>query len=365
MIVRFILMLGILGLVFGGIFVLKKQQFEEMAAQQGPQPPAVIAAAEVRTDDWRPHLNAVGSLVAVQGIFVTNEAAGKVRAIYFRSGEEVSQGDVLLELDDSVDQANLEGALAGRRLAEVRFNRLRDLLEKNAVSQADYDEARANLDNAEAQVSSQRELLQQKQIRAPFSGRLGIRQVDVGEYLSPGSPIVPLESLNPIYVDYSLPEKDLNRISVGQELTVTVKAWPDRVFRGEISAINPGIDPETRNVRIRGTLQNPEQLLRPGMFAQVNTLLPLRENVPTLPRTAITYATYGQSVFLIREEGDGLVVESRQVVTGDVRDGRVEIVSGLEVGDRVVSAGQNKLRNGQPVRIDNSIELDRMQVIQE
>lgn len=365
MIVRFILMLAALGLVFGGIFVLKKQQFEEMAAQRGPEPPATIAATEVRTEDWRPRLNSVGSLVAVQGISVTNEVAGQVRSIHFQSGEEVSQGDILLELDDSVDQADLEGALAGRRLAEIRFNRLRNLLEKNAVSQADYDEARANLDNAEATVSSQREFIRKKRIRVPFSGRLGIRQVDVGEYLSPGSPIVPLESLDPIYVDFSLPEKDLNLISVGQELTVTVKAWPDRVFRGEISAINPGIDPQTRSVRIRGTLQNPEQVLRPGMFAQVNTLLPLRENVPTLPRTAITYATYGQSVFLIKEEGGGLVVERRQIRTGDVRDGRVEIVSGLEAGDRVVSAGQNKLRNGRSVRIDNSIELDRSQVLQE
>lgn len=365
MIVRFILMLAVLGLVFGGIFVLKKQQFEEMEEQRGPQPLATIAATEVRTQDWRPHLNAVGSLVAIQGIAVTNEVGGQVRAIHFESGEAVKEGDVLLELDDSVDQADLEGALAGRRLAETRFNRLRDLLERNAVSQADFDEARANLDNAEARVSSQRKLLQKKRIRAPFSGRLGIRQVDIGEYLSPGSPIVPLESLDPIYVDYSLPEKDLNRVSVGQELTIAVKAWPDRVFRGQISAINPGIDPQTRNVRIRGTLQNPQQLLRPGMFAQVNTMLPLREDVLTLPRTAITYATYGDSVFLIREENDGLVVESRQVITGDVRDGRVEIVSGLEAGDQVVSVGQNKLRNGQSVRIDNSVELERMQVIQE
>jgi len=365
MIVRFILMLTALGLVFGGIFVLKKQQIEETETQQGSEPPATIAATEVQMENWRPRLNSVGSLVAIQGISVTNEVAGKVRSIHFRSGQAVNEGDVLLELDDSVDQADLEGALAGRRLAEVRFNRLRNLLEKNAVSQSDYDEARANLDNAEAQVQSQRELLQKKQIRAPFSGRLGIRQVDVGEFLSPGSSIVPLESLNPIYVDYSLPEKDLDRISTGQELTVTVKAWPDQVFRGKSSAINRGIDPETRNVRIRGTLQNPELRLRPGMFAQVKTLLPVREDVLTLPRTAVTYATYGQSVFLIKEEGGGLVAERRQVITGDVRSGRVEIVSGLELGDSVVSAGQNKLRNGQPVRVDNSVELDRLQGLRE
>lgn len=364
MIVRFILMLAVLGLVFGGIFVLKQKQFEEMAAQQGPPPPATIAATEVHTEEWRPHLNAVGSLVAVQGISVTNEVAGQVRAIRFQSGQEVKQGDVLLELDDSVDQADLEGALAQRRLAEVRFNRARDLLARNAVSQADFDEARANLDNAQALVSSRRKLLEKKQIRAPFAGQLGIRQVDVGEYLSPGSPIVPLESLDPIYLDYSLPEKELSRISVGQELTLTVKAYPDQVFRGEISAINAGIDPQTRSIRIRATLPNPELILRPGMFAQVNTLLPLREAIPTLPRSAVTFSTYGESVFRIKEEeGGGLMVERQQVVTGDVRDGRVEIVSGLEVGDRVVRAGQNKLRNGQPVRIDNSIELERMQDI--
>ncbi len=365
MILRFILMLAVLGLVFGGIFSWKQQQWEQMAAQRGEPQPATIAAARVRTDNWQPRLHAVGSLVATQGIDVTNEVPGQVEAIHFSSGQQVEQGDLLLELDDSVDRADLQGAMAQRRLAEVRFNRVRDLLKRDAVSQADYDEARANLDNAIARVTSQRELLQKKQIRAPFSGRLGIRQVDVGEYLAPGSPIVPLQALDPIYVDYSLPERELSQISAGQALTVIVKAWPDRVFRGEITAINPGIDPETRNVRLRGSIDNPDRLLRPGMFAEVDTLLPVRRSVLTLPRTAITYATYGESVFLIEEKNGGLVVNRRQINTGEVRNGRVEIISGLEVDDRVVSAGQVKLRNGQRVRIDNSVELDESAVLEE
>lgn len=357
MIVRFILMLTILGLVFGGIFSWKQQQMEQMAAMRGQQPPATVAAARVHEESWRPHFSSVGSLVASEGVSVTNEVAGQVRKIHFKSGQQVEEGDLLLELDDSVDRAELAGALAEQRLAEIRFNRARDLLERNAVSKADYDEARANLDNAKARVQSRRELVAKKKIRAPFSGRLGIRQVDVGQFLSPGSAIVPLQALDPIYVDYSLPEQHLNRLHPGQELTLSVKAWPDRVFHGEISAINPGIDPQTRNVRIRGTLDNPEQQLRPGMFAEVQTLLPVRKDVLTLPRTAITYATYGESVFLIQEQDGGLVVNRRQVTVGETRDGRVEIVSGLEAGDRVVSAGQVKLRNGQPVVIDNSVEL--------
>lgn len=362
MILRFILMLAVLGLVFGGIYTWKQQQWEQMSAQKGPPPPATIATAEVKKENWRPRLHAVGSLVSIHGIQVTNEVAGKVQAIHFKSGQEVEQGDVLLELDDSVDQADLEGALAQRRLAEVRFNRARDLLERNAVSQADYDEARANLDNATATVSSRRKFLEKKTILAPFSGRLGIRRVDVGEYLAPGSAIVPLQALDPIYVDYALPERELDQLSVGQSLTVTVKAYPERVFQGEISAINPGIDPQTRNIRIRGTLDNPDHHLRPGMFAEVDTLLPMREEVLTLSRTAVTYATYGESVFIINEKDDGLVVNRRQVKVGEVRDNRVAILDGLQAGDRVVSAGQVKLRNGQAVRIDNSVDIDRKTV---
>ena len=358
MIKRFIIMLVALGLVFGGIFGWKLHQLQQFVAHSPKPPPATIADTEVKAESWTPYLYSVGSLVATQGIAVTNEVPGQVKSINFQSGQQVKEGEVLLELDDSVDRAQLDGARAEQRLAEIRFGRARDLLQKKAISKADYDEARANLDNAKAQVTSQLELVRKKQIKAPFSGLLGIRQVDVGEYLSPGSPIVPLQALDPVYVDYSLPEQQLGQLSVGQTLTLSVKSYPGRVFQGRITAINPGIDPATRNVRIRGTLDNPDHALRPGMFAEVQTHLPMREGILTVPRTAITYAPYGDSVFVIPDHNGGLVVERVQVQTGEVRGDRVEITKGLKVGQRIVRAGQVKLRNGQAVRIDNSVKID-------
>lgn len=358
MIKRFIIMLAAVALLFGGIFGLKWWQFKQYAAHPFTPPPATVASTTVQTETWTPYLSSVGSMVAIQGIEVTNEVAGQVKAIHFKSGQQVKEGDLLLELDDSVDRAKLDGARAEQRLAEVRFRRANDLLKKKAVSKADYDEAAANLDNAKAQVHSQLEVVHKKQIRAPFSGLLGIRRVDIGEYLSPGSSIVPLQSLDPIYVDYSLPEQRLGQLSVGQVLTIKVKSFPGRDFQGHITAINPGIDPGTRNVRIRGILDNPDHSLRPGMFAEVRTMLPERQGILTVPRTAITYAPYGDSVFVINEKNGKKVVNRVQVQTGAIRGERVEIVKGLKAGQEVVKAGQLKLRNGQAVQIDNSIKLD-------
>lgn len=358
MIKRFIFMLVALGLVFGGIFGWKFYQLQQYLAHAPKPQPATVAVTDVKTESWTPYLYSVGSLVATQGIAVTNEVSGQVKTIHFHSGQQVKEGELLLELDDSVDRAQLDGARAEQRLAEIRFGRVRDLLQKKAVSKADYDEAVANLDNAKAQVRSRFELMRKKQIKAPFAGLLGIRQVDLGEYLSPGSPIVPLQALDPIYVDYSLPEQQLDRLSVGQTLTLSVKSYTGRVFKGHISAINPGIEPTTRNVRVRGTLDNPDHALRPGMFAEVQTHLPVRKGILTVPRMAITYAPYGDSVFVVQDHNGGLVVKRVQVQTGDVRGDRVEITRGVEAGQRVVTAGQLKLRNGQPVVIDNSVKVD-------
>lgn len=359
MIKRFIIVLAALALVFGGIFYWKMQQWAAMSASMsGGPPPPTVATTDVQRESWTPYLYSVGSMVATQGVDVTNEVAGQVEKIEFQSGQEVEKGDVLLQLDASVDRAQLQGARAEQRLAEIRFRRASDLIKRKAVSQADYDEAAANLDAAKAKVTSQLEIVNKKQIRAPFSGILGIRRVDVGEYLSPGSAIVPLQDLDPIYVDYSLPEQQLGRISVGQTVTIGIKSRPGEEFQGRISAINPGIDPGTRNVRIRATLDNPDHVLRPGMFAEVRTHLPERQGILTVPRTAITYAPYGDSVFVVEDKNGSKIVRRVQVETGDVREGQVEIRSGLEAGQAVVRAGQLKLRNGQTVQIDNSVKLD-------
>lgn len=358
MIMRLILVLLALAAVFGGIFYWKQRQEAAIAEQAGPPPPATVASATVEAETWQRRLSAVGSLVATQGIYVTNELPGLVEAIEFRSGEAVEPGDVLVRLDAGVDRAELNGLLADRRLAELQFERAKKLYERGNTAKANLDEARARLERVKADVAAKRATIRKKTIRAPFAGRLGIRQVDIGQYVDAGAEMVLLQRLDPIYVDFSLPEQHFARIAEDQSVEVRVRPHPGEIFVGRVTAVNPGVSRETRNFRVRGRLANPELRLRPGMFAEVRVLLDDDARVRTLPRTAITYNPYGDSVFVIREvDGGGLVVERRQVATGEVRDGRVAITEGLETGARVVAAGQVKLRNGQPVRIDNSVEL--------
>jgi membrane fusion protein (multidrug efflux system) len=356
---RMVLVVLVLGLLLGAMFGWKFYQAQKTAALASmPPPPATVAAAEVQTETWQPYLEAVGSLVAIQGIQVTTEVAGKVSRIHFESGQPVEAGTLLLELDDSVDQAELEGIIAERRLAQLQYKRRDELLESKTISRSDVDEARLRLENAIAQLAAKQAVIAKKRITAPFSGWLGIRQVDLGEYLQPGAAIVPLDSLDPIYADFSLPEQHLDQLSIGQPVEITVQAFPGESFDGRISSMDPGIDPGSRSLRLRATLANPDGRLRPGMFAGVSTLLPQRPAVLTLPQTAITYNPYGDSVFVIQQGESGASVQRRQVETGGVRNGRVEIVQGLEAGERVVSAGQVKLRNGQSVVVDNSIALE-------
>jgi membrane fusion protein, multidrug efflux system len=354
MILRLFVVLLFLGALLGGIFGWKQIQQQQQAAMQGPPPPPVVGSARVEAETWGPRLQAVGSLVAIQGIEVANEVPGLVREIKFESGQMVKAGDVLVQIDDAVDQADLLGLLALRDLAQIKVKRLQALLKDRSTSQSDYDEAKATLDGAEAGVAAKRATIAKKRIVAPFAGRLGIRKVNLGDYLPAGTHIVALNTLDPVYVDYSLPERELTKVEVGQAVVVTVAAYPGREFRGHISALDSGVDVKTRNVRVRATLPNADQALRPGMFAEVATLLPAREGVLTLPRTAITFAPYGSSVFVIEEKDGVPQVQRRPVTTAGAQGGRVEIASGLVLGDRVVVAGQVKLRNGQSVKIDDS-----------
>jgi membrane fusion protein (multidrug efflux system) len=356
---RLILVLLLLTAMFGGIFGWKYFSGQKMAAMMAkPPPPATIASAEVKLETWQPYLHAVGSVEATQGVSVTTEVPGQVRKILAESGQHVEVGDVILQLDDSVDQAELEGLIAQHTLGKLQFERARKLLKDRSVSRSEYDQSRAQMDSAAATVTSKRALIGKKAIRAPFSGQLGIVEVNLGEYLSPGATIVPLQALDPVFVDYTLPERHFARVKVGQPVKVEVQAYPGRTFEGAISAINPGIESGTRSLRLRATLDNPDHLLRHGMFTEVRTVLPARDGILTLPRTAITYNPYGESVFLIQDKDGAQIVQRRPVKTGEVRAGRVEIVEGLQAGQQVVSAGQNKLRNGQAVSIDNSIKLD-------
>jgi len=279
---------------------------------------------------------------------------GVIENIGFESGDTVSKGDVLVRLDAAIDEAALRTRRAEAQLAEQEFKRVSDLLPKRAVSQSQYDEAKANFDAARARVNEAEAQLNKKVIRAPFDGKLGIRMVDQGQYIATGTPIVEINMLNPIYVDYTLSEKFLPDVDQGYPVSVTVAAVPDQSFEGEVSAINTSVNPETRTVRIRATLDNEENLLRPGMFATIQTGQPRDNEVVTLPRTAISYNTYGNFVYVVEENDNGeLIVSRRTVTTGEVRDGRSAVLSGLEEGETVVAKGLLRLRAGQRVEIQD------------
>jgi len=347
-------------IVLGGIFgyqwlvAYKTQQFFD---SQGA-PVESVTAMTADTDTWQPSIRAVGSLEAVRGVDITAEITGKIIAIEVEDGAEVENGQVVARLDDATLRAELRGARAGANLAEIQRDRQRRLRERQAVSQADYDQAANQLEEALARVDEVQAQLDQKTIEAPFAGRIGIIEVDVGQYLNPGDPVVTLQTLDPISVDFTVPQQELSRIEIGQPVVARTDAYSE-AFRGRIVAISPKVNQQTRNVAVRGRLSNPQGLLRPGMFVDVAVQLPQEENVITLPQTAITYNPYGDSVFLINETrtdaGDTeLVVERKFIKAGATRGDQVQILEGVSVGDRVVTSGQLKLRNGSRVTIEES-----------
>jgi membrane fusion protein, multidrug efflux system len=366
MFLRLLLVFLILAALVGALAYMKFEQVTAQIAQfSQPMPPSTVSEVRVGSARWQPQLDAIGNVRAVQGVMVNNEVAGQVNAINFESGDRVSKGQALVQLDTTVDEADLAGLQASLQLAEIKLERNTKLLRDRAVSQGDFDETSAEVSRSRAAVAAKRALIEKKTIRAPFDGVLGIRQVDLGQYLSEGSSIVALEALDPVFVDYRLPERNLAKLAVGQPVQVRVAAYPERVFTGRVQAISPAVDQGTRNVQLRAELPNRDDLLRPGMFAKVATLMPQRDAVLTLPRRAVSFNTYGDSVFVIEEQpagageaaaadtgqGTKLVVNRRQITTGDVRGDLVEVRAGLAEGDRVVLAGHQKLRNGVEVQI--------------
>ncbi|WP_152205398.1 efflux RND transporter periplasmic adaptor subunit [Marinobacter changyiensis] len=350
---RFLIVILFLGVVLGGIFGYKFYQFGQMQEQfSQPQPPAVISAVKAEIASWRPAVKAVGSIVAVNGIEVANEVPGVIEEINFDSGDTVQSGDVLIRLNSAIDEAAVRTRKAEAQLAEQEFKRVSDLLPRRAVSQSQYDESKANFDAAEARVNEAEAQLSKKVIRAPFDGTVGLRMVDQGEYLATGSPIVEINMLDPIYADYTLSEKELSEIAIGYTVEVTVAAVRGETFEGEITAINSSVNPESRTVRLRATLPNPGNKLKPGMFASVLTRQPEDKAVVTVPRTAISYNTYGDYVFVVENnDEDELIVNRRTVTSGETRDGRVAITRGLEAEEQVVEKGLLRLRAEQRVTI--------------
>lgn len=353
---RFVIAIVFLGVVLGGIFGYTFWQFGQMQEQMSqPQPPAEISVVQSQTEQWTPTVKAVGSIVAVNGIDVANEVPGVIQQINFESGDLVSKGDVLIRLDAAIEEAALRTRGAEAQLARQEFQRIADLLPKRAVSQSQYDQAKANYDAANARVNEAEAQLSKKVIRAPFDGTLGIRLVDQGQYIGTGTPIVEINMLDPIYADYTLSEKNLPDVAVGYSVAATVAAAPNTEFKGTVSAINTSVNADTRTVRIRATLANRDQLLRPGMFATVSTRQPDDITVVTVPRTAISYNTYGDFAFVVENNDQGQkVVNRRSVRSGNARENRVAILEGLEAGETVVSKGLLRLRSGQPVKIQEA-----------
>lgn len=370
MIKRFLIALIIMSALIGGLawfkLVFMPTMIQEFLSSQTP-PPATITAEPAKTEDWVERLPAIGTLIALQGVEVASQVAGLVTSIGFESGQDVEKGAKLVQLDISVEQADLASAEAVLKEAEISFKRQADLLTKSVTSEANVDTARVKRDSAVAALDRIKALIGQKTILAPFTGRLGIRQVELGQYISPGLSMVTLQALDPIWVDFPMPEQNVGKLRVGQVVDLTVDAYPGQVFAGTITSLDARVSKETRTLLVRGTLPNPDRTLLPGMFANVAVIAGEPKRLVTVPRTAITYSLYGDSVYVLKRKEDQptpakpedtiYTAERRFIKSGQVRDERVAITSGLVEGEQVVTSGQVKLTNGSLVRVDNSQAL--------
>jgi len=350
-------------LVAGALAGIKALQIGKMIDQgKAFVPPAeTVTSYQVQPQAWTRSLVAVGSLAAVQGVTLAAEAPGKIVAIAFQAGSNVKAGDLLVRQDTSVEEAQLPGAEANEVLARANLTRAAALIKDQAIAQAEYDSALATHSEAVAEVARLRAVIAKKTVRAPFAGRLGIRLINLGQMLKEGEPIVSLQSVDPIFADFTLPQQTLALLRTGLEVAVTTDAYPGVIFPGKLTALNAEVDAATRNIGVQATVANPRELLRPGMFVRVAATLPEQDQVLALPATAVLYAPYGDSVFIIDDHQDqasgrtGKKIRQQFVRLGEKRGDFVAVVSGLSKGDTVVSSGVFKLRSGQEVVVDNTL----------
>ena len=353
------IILAIVGLVIviAALAAVKASQIGAMI-KQGKNfvpPPEAVTSALVRADSWTTDLTAVGTLTAVQGVTVAAEMVGKVVKIEFEPGTSVKRGDLLVRQDTSSEEAQLPGLVAEVKLARNDLERARKMAAEKIISQADYDKAVATHDQAVAAVNNIHSTIGKKTIRAPFGGRLGIRQVNLGQMLREGDPIVTLQTLSPIFVDFTLPQQQLAQLRPGRPVRVTCDALPGETIEGRITTINPLVDSDTRNIKVQATVANNAAKLRPGMFVNVAVGLPERRKVLTIPATAVLYAPYSDSVFVIEDGKGGKQLRQQFVRLGEKRGDFVAVTSGLKEGETIVSTGVFKLRNGQSVAINNKL----------
>jgi membrane fusion protein, multidrug efflux system len=365
----------VLILLIGGVKGYGTYKMFQAFAAQGPQK-FTVSTTKAAYQDWLPELRAVGSLRAERGADLSAEVAGIVDTIDFRSGDNVKAGQTLLRLRSADDLAHLESLKATAALAQTNYNRDKAQFEAQAISQATLDSDAATLRSAKAQVAEQEALVAKKIVRAPFAGEIGIRAVDLGQYLAAGTKIVTLQQLDPIFVDFSVPQQSLNQIRVGQKVAISADVLAGADFSGDISAIDPQVDTDTRNITVRATIKNPERKLLPGMYTTVNVSVGAAVRYLTLPQTAVAYNPYGATVYLVvpqSKDADtkgspggkipvgangstNLVAKQVFVTTGATRGDQVAIVKGIQEGDEVVTSGQIKLRNGALVTINNSVQ---------
>jgi len=349
--------------VFGGVFgfqMFKAAMIKKFMSQMA-QPPQTVTAGKASFSAWQPKIAAVGTLRAVKGADLSLEVAGVVDQIAFSSGDDVEAGVLLLKLRSDDDLAKLQSLQATAELNEITYERDQKQFKLQAVSQATIDTDAANLKNAKAQVAQQQAILDKKTLRAPFAGHLGIRAVDLGQYLGAGTVIVTLQALDPIFMDFFVPQQAVDQVKIGEQIAVKVDAYKDQTFAGEISAINPKVDASSRNVQVRATLKNADHRLLPGMYATVEIPTGAPENLITLPQTAISFSPYGDTVYIVDDKGAGadgkpqLVARQSFITTGATRGDQVAVLKGIGEGDLIVTSGQLKLHNGSSVLIDNTV----------
>jgi membrane fusion protein, multidrug efflux system len=353
-----ILVLVVVGVV-GGVKALQIRKLIASGKAFAP-PPETVSTAVAKEDRWQGTLTAIASMRAVQGVTITPEIAGTVSQIPFEAGGKVAKGDLLVRMDISSEEAQLRAVEAQVELARLNLARSRSLRADNTVAQSDLDAAEATLKQTTANADAIRATIQKKTITAPFDGLLGIRQVNLGQYLEAGRPVVSLQALNPVYADFALPQQELARLKTGMRVRVTTDTYPGKAFPGTLTAINPDLDQSTRSVGLQATLDNPDTLLRPGMFARAEVLLPEEQQVVVIPATSILSAPYGDSVFVVETQAgqdgkQGLHVRQQFVRLGPSRGDFVSVDSGLKPGEKIVSAGVFKLRNGMAVAENNTL----------
>lgn len=360
---RMILMLAVTVAVLSVLGFVKFQQFQAAAAQAAAMqpPPEAVTTIVAQPEDWPDTLAVIGTTAAVQGVTVAADLPGLVDKISFESGRAVKQGDVLVELDTRQEQAQLAAAEAQRELARLNFERMQALVVDGAISRADYDRAAAEQKSTEARVGEIKAAIARKTIRAPFSGILGIRQVNLGQYLSGGDPVVPLQSLHPIYVNFGVPQQETSRVRIGRNVRITADELTGIEFAGRVTAVDSVVNEDTRNVQVQATVPNPDGKLKPGMFVQTAIVTGATRSNVSLPASSISYAPFGDSVFVLADmKGpDGQPyrgVRQQFVKLGPTRGDRVAILSGVNAGDEVVTSGVFKLRNGAAVQVNNSVQ---------